>query len=424
MNIEKIPSVYEFTVYQWSTLLTWEQDYKQPFFWTQEARTLLKRLQRTDNQLIAVIGLQGSGKTALRKALSGQLDNCISEKWFGREDFLRRAEYYVDVDTHYSADEYLWLLSVRMGGDEKLLQWAERKLGNSTAWKISRCLEGDKIFGPSEKRRIVEAVKAKLGRGSARKKHEELLFDWLARQKNLLIDLPDYSKSSETQMNKDLRDIHSFWEELNQDYSRKVNLVVFCQKEMFKGHFYYGKFDVFEIRPFSPVEFYRFYMENFAAKMDKTLFNEQDQPVPFTREALMEIGRLSNGIFRRFKKYIRIALEKWYETTNPWVTPLPLITQEQVCQWITINQIEKDMELELMGLFPKSKENRRYSVILLSYLREHGPTDQKTLTQELFGDLYDSSKMACSRLLHKLEAHNYIKLQNRLAHGLKVWDLK
>ena len=62
-------------------------------------------------------------------------------------------------------------------------------------------------------------------------------------------------------------------------------------------------------------------------------------------------------------------MENWYEELEAqgrWKAPLPLITKEQVLRWIGIEQLEKDMELELMDLFPKSKENRRYSVTLLT----------------------------------------------------------
>jgi len=269
---------------------------------------------------------------------------------------------------------------------------------------------------------LMDGVMEKTGR----KIIDELLISYIVDfRETILIDLPDYSKQNHSEMIKDLREIQKLWEELLLIEAFDVNIVLFVQKELFKGHFFYGKADVYEIKPLTPEQLYDFYTKNFAGEF---IINNQKitYPAPFENEAFYELARLSRGIFRRFKKYIRICLENWYEELEAqgrWKAPLPLIKKDQVLRWIGIEQLEKDMELELMDLFPKSKENRRYSVILLRYLQEHGPTDQKTLTEAIFGNYDDSSKMACSRLLAKLEAHGYIKVKRREAHGSKIWSL-
>ena len=63
------------------------------------------------------------------------------------------------------------------------------------------------------------------------------------------------------------------------------------------------------------------------------------------------------------------------------------------------------MELELMDLYPRQKENRVKAVIVLRFLRQNGHTDQSTIENTLFG----GNKMACSRLLNGLEAYDCIK---------------
>jgi len=55
-------------LYQWCVRLSTEQG-EEDYVWTWDAVQLANRLLLTKGNLIAVIGLQGSGKTALRQAL-------------------------------------------------------------------------------------------------------------------------------------------------------------------------------------------------------------------------------------------------------------------------------------------------------------------------------------------------------------------
>jgi hypothetical protein len=118
---------------------------------------------------------------------------------------------------------------------------------------------------------------------------------------------------------------------------------------------------------------------------------------PFTVETLEYLGRLSRGIIRRFKKYVKICLEKSLEHGCFSISP------DLAKQWIGLEQLEKDMELELMDIFPREKELRRLSVTLLQFLNE-GAIPQNDLAEEVF----DGNKVKCSRVLDKLEAWGYI----------------
>jgi predicted transcriptional regulator len=80
-----------------------------------------------------------------------------------------------------------------------------------------------------------------------------------------------------------------------------------------------------------------------------------------------------------------------------------------VKQWIGLDQLVKDMELELMTIFPKERENRILSVKLLKRLMESGPLTQSEVAEEVF----DGAEMKASRVLGRLESWNYIKRERR-----------
>ncbi len=295
------------------------------------------------------------------------------------------------------------------------LKWAEKKWGNEAAWHFKKLLkEGEttKDLYPQnlpEKAVLLRILNKKLG-----KRYDESDFlGYVSDVKAILLDLPDYTKHTATYMNRDLSSIQTFWERLmDEQEGRFPNLVLFIQKELFHGHFFFGKCDVVELRPLTPEELTEYYAR---------LFGNYE---PFTEEALTEIAFLSRGIFRRFKKYILICLDNWYDlldsnkiTQHNKNKNKNLINKKKIQEWISLKQLVKDMELELYDIFPKSKMLLRNAVIMLRFLREHGPTPQLELTNKLF----DGYKMGCSRMLNKLEAHGYIK--NEKQGKEKIWSL-
>jgi uncharacterized membrane protein len=72
------------------------------------------------------------------------------------------------------------------------------------------------------------------------------------------------------------------------------------------------------------------------------------------------------------------------------------------------------MEHELTDLFPK-KETVYNAVILLREIRNSQPIEQKALSEKLFG-YNKAAEMTCSRILDKLERHNYIKREAQGQH--------
>jgi len=420
--------IYAWELYQWCSELSFEQNYKQykRYYWTPEAKKLLNRLKYARNQLIAVIGLQGSGKTILREVLAANLENSISTKWFGKEKLMQEVLDYLDYQSEIPWDEI-----------DSVLSDLYNKMGNKL-WDYLRKINSELVYiaedvlknGPPKPPytdhmlQLKAAIENKIS-GTELKRRSYKNFLWtMSNMRNILLDLPDYDKNNRNRMIKDLNDIQAFWEELNSeitDFQRKCNLVIFMQKELFKGHFFFGKCDVVELKPLTPQQFYDFYLENFVKP---ECGEKEKRPIPFEIDAFFEVAKLSRGIWRRFKKYLKICLENWYEeleAKGKWTHPLRLISIDQVKKWITVEQLEKDMELELMDIFPRSKENRLKTVMVLRYLREHGPLNQQTLAQKFFGGTSEKSQMACSRLLNKLEVYEYIRSEQKGRE--KIWRI-
>ena len=192
----------------------------------------------------------------------------------------------------------------------------------------------------------------------------------------LLIDLPDYNKDSQCQMNKDLQEIHDLWERIK-SLSRdgyNLNIVLFLQQEMCEAnnHFFLKKATVFTLQPLKPIELVNFYTERFG-----------DDCFPFNKEALELIASKSGGTWRRFKKLIEQCL-------NPYNRKGDLktrITVNDTNQWIDPEIFAADRELEFSELFPKSKTLQQKAAKIVSYLEQHQDgAFQSEMTHLYFGD--------------------------------------
>jgi len=168
------------------------------------------------------------------------------------------------------------------------------------------------------------------------------------------------------------------------------NIIIFWQKELWGGHFQFGKWDAEELKTFEPEQLVEYYKQQFGSTE------------PFEKEALTIIAGLSRGIFRWYKKYIRVSLDNYYDRTDK-----TQITVEDIKKWITIDRLTEDYERELIDVFPKARGQRRKAVQVLVYLREHGETPQSQIQLAIFGE-EPADKTACSRMLTKLEDAGYI----------------
>jgi len=364
-------------LYQWCVRLSTEQG-EEDYVWTWDAVQLANRLITTRGNLVAVIGLQGSGKTALRQALWARLlehnKKVLCFKWGSLNPELLNLDY--DIED----------ILTRLMNTFNEYELARKLKINPTTLELLQ--KGE--LTPQEEKTLKPLILKLASREERREIERCALLDAIQTNDVILIDFPDYSKTNQAQMVRDLDKFAKWWESLvaadtENIYTHNVNLVVFFQKELFSGHFLFGKFDVFELKPMDSLLLMQIMKRNCGGIE------------PFTVEALKYLAGLSRGIIR-FKKYVKICLEKSFQHGYCSISP------DLAKQWIGIEQLEKDMELELMDIFPRQRELRRLSIIVLQLLNEKKAIPQNDLAEEVF----DGNKVRCSRLLDKLEAWGYI----------------
>jgi hypothetical protein len=145
----------------------------------------------------------------------------------------------------------------------------------------------------------VSRLERKLDKAALRKLREAAWLRMLLRSETILIDTPDYSKTDRRVMAKDLQEIYWLWNMLASSPSSSIppNIVLAIQKEMFHDHFFFDKMERVELEPLKPEQMHEAYRKRFKAIE------------PFTEDALLSLGRMSRGIFRRFLRYITLTLQ-------------------------------------------------------------------------------------------------------------------
>jgi len=349
-----------FQIYDWGVKLSREED-ESPILPRLEWARLVNRLAHTTGNLIKIVGPQGVGKTTLARYLETEL-----KKHKGKDGVIYR-----------------------------------------------KPLKGQESFGTYETSLVPETVKmieappnVKFPRVVIKRERD---WYWLPVYENadtIIVDLWDYTKSSQRSIVKALDAMQEFWlhrcKKQKKEGAPIPNFVVFLQKEALPLHFFLGKFEYFELKPWKPEDLVKYYINTFGDSF------------PFQEEALSEVAFLSRGIFRKFKQYIVACLD-WALEHGP--AGLKEIKVENVHTLITVEKLTQDMELQLCELWPRSRENRVFAVKVLRYLREHGPTSQKKLASEIFAD----NLMACSRLLNKLEQFEFVKSEKKGVE--RIWSI-
>jgi len=230
----------------------------------------------------------------------------------------------------------------------------------------------------------------RLGRNLVERLRYESFLRTLGQAQAILIDLPDYSKTDMRRVSSDLEAIYWIWNELAH-LPTSPNVVISFQKEMFRGHYFLGKMNRIELKPLKPEK---------LVEACKKRFPEFKV---FTEDALLLVARMGRGIFRRFLRYITLALDHQERTS----TPLP-ITTDQVREAIPPHILAEDMDQQLTEIFPRQPDMRTEAVKLLQHLEEHGQTAQTKIKELLHVPDY-----TVSRLVNKLEDYRYVKRERK-----------
>jgi len=354
---------------------------------------ILRRLASMKGGVIGLIGLQGVGKSNALIAIETAL---VEER-----ERVKRDTGELPKDTFdYRVLRFKWqrqqqLLASFLNGMHPLSGAFRRKYAEILLAKLK--LEDSQyfsFFGPqlSEVEKHPETLNLKfvekpLGQRTMRSLLQVAWLSLLREQENILIDTPDYSRTDRRSMVKDLDEIHSLWDTLSSISSKSPNFVIAIQKELSKGHFFFGRMEMIELVPLRPMQMRSAYVKQF-----KTTW-------PFTRDALLALARMSRGVFRRYLRYITLTLDLWESRTERSGE----IDTQTVNEAVPFERICEDMSLELAELFPKHSELQGQAARLLIRLGECGERKQTQLAKDL-----DMEPYTLSRILAKLEAHRYI----------------
>jgi hypothetical protein len=248
----------------------------------------------------------------------------------------------------------------------------------------------------------------------------EALRRLLESQKVIMIDMPDYPRHDRRLIARDLDDIAGLWNRLMvSERAKETSLVVFIQKETFSAadHFFYGKCDIIPLIPLTVKQLLDAYIIKWRSY------------APFTEEALEYVAKMSRGVFRRFKRYTGLALETWIAERAQADFSGSLVDLEAVKKSVTNEEVMRDMDKELDGIFRKreQKEKALELIRVLSDMRSERErreaADVKSLSEftspgepvpdglqqcELAGRLA-VSEMVVSRLVRELVEHGYVK---------------
>ena len=357
-------------VYNWASELTTEGKTEDKFYATKFFNLLCFKIQKTKKSLIAISGLQGTGKTRILYEVGRVFRDAVGLKW---------SRNWEKEALTWSAMLRDYVDALRDEMDTFLDGWGRTGLKSNIVKKLGRNIESSKDLDTS----TIEGI---IGKGRCNELKKEVLQCFLHEASMFLIDMPDYNKSNVGLMNADIDELQRFWELLNR---RETHIMITVQKElvMKHPHFFWGKCDMMTLEPLSAdelAEAYRFITD------DNQLFNE---------DALKLLAKLSRGVFRRFKKYIRLTIESNLDTRVP-------LGPEQVNKAVTEKQLFEDMELELSDIFT-DREKRLQAVNIISFLRNNADVNIKTIAENV-----NLTETITQKIIQKFSLYNYIIIKS------------
>jgi dephospho-CoA kinase len=413
----------------WSSELTAEAGhseewyYSENYYWTPQARRVLAKLQSTKRALIGVVGVQGVGKTATMRMIWRTLvkgcfdyDHVIAVKVpesGGLTTALKTALNPPDSDYSRLEDMLGHLMAERLFHDS-ILQRRVRSRDRELAEKVENT---SATFDDLDVLKLRTLIPQRV----VRELEMEALRRLLEYQKVIMIDMPDYPRHDRRLIARDLDDIAGLWNRLMVSaQAKETSLIVFIQKETFSAadHFFYGKCDIIPLMPLTLKQLLDAYIIKWRSY------------APFTEEALQYIAKMSRGVFRRFKRYIGLALETWIADRVQVPVAGGLIDLEAVKKSVTNEEVMRDMDKELDGIFRKREQKEKALELIKKLSEPHIRAEEakaagaKSLKEFIRSDADSApegipqqqlawdmglSEMAFSRLVRELEQHGYVK---------------
>lgn len=411
-----------------------DEQFFEKYYWSLPVKTALFRLSQYSSYFIGLIGLVGTGKSSAIAALKTRLEEELKKKYgsladekVSEENEQRKAagEKPLSMFENIAIREKYCnkVLLVKWKGDlwemlreeirftsclGKYHDLVYQNLKDAPkARKIIKKLEDEvKLLFSSRSLSDYEIQKSVLVRlaqnvnfGDAEKMLPQKVLDniraLIAKEflvenvHTLLIDMPDYSQKGSWKINKDLDGIGALWNTLK-GYSR-VNTLVCLQQELVlrQPHLIMGKMDKIILKTLTVEQLLEAYKQFFGTYE------------PFTEDALKQICKLSRGVFRRFKNYVRLCLE----VASMEGVSEELITVDLVKRAITQDQLKMDMDLELSDFF-KNSERKLQAFSILDFVRDNPDVSQKAISDTL--GLHPN---AIGDVVRQLCLHNYLKVK-------------
>jgi hypothetical protein len=377
-------------IVEWASVLTGENRTGGEYYYVSEpVKRLEWSLTHVNRQLIALIGLQGTGKTSALYYLSEQLRKEVQSapKKFGEPKYnviikwtenwaanLIQSELYDDLRKLVDSCIIRVIINEFVAHHE-----THRKHPFLKRVPDSQDITNEGAEQAYEQTNFQPELI--IGKAKVKEATKEGLYTHLDLCRTIFIDLPDYTKTDRRLMSTHLSEVQALWEKLSKD----KNIVVAIQKELFSGHFFFGKMDVVELTQLKPEEFLHVFKTEFP---DCNLI---------TDNAIILLGQLSRGVFRRFLKYLKLTCEKFAISNQPGPIDVPHVNEA-----VTVEQLTKDMELELYDIF-KDANQRRQAVELLNHLRIAGPINQKAVAEFL-----NVSEATAGKIVNRLLTYRYV----------------
>jgi len=364
-----------------------DEKYKDGYFRTIQYQQLHNTISSKTTRTLALTGAQGVGKTAALVRLHHDLSpsnihNSLLMNWGDKNE---QTQAILNSDNEFF-----------MFDGSKLLNYMYRDLlfteFKNTHFAPIKLPKG-KLLPDSPRDLDIQWAEKTLGKARCRALREEAWFKYLSLYKIILIDLPDYARTDRRLLTRHLNQIYKLWIKLG-NLGNPPTLVIAIQKDFIGGHSFFGKMDKIELHPFSTDQLVTSYRANFQSTF------------PFTETALRSVASRSRGNYRRFKRYVALAIESYPQnaTLNP-------ISDEHVRRVISTDRVAEDLDVELERLFPKNPDSRQQAVRIMLHLSDSGPIAQGKL-----GKALGIAEHTLSRLLSDLELHRYI---TRQACGLR-----
>ena len=349
------------------------------YVWPEVIKKTLNNAQRQNGAMFGIIGLQGTGKSSAFLALTVALCEIFPTAKFHGTDMNPVVNFEWPNDADWR--EAVW----EQAGDA-----AEYALLALIDGEADEMRDSDTAFRERVKRQYKNGSWNNIEKSallSTKQKTElrnEIIDEILQQSKVILIDMPDYPKKDMRLLNRDIGGLRALWMETRRLGGERC-FIFFFQKELFGPHMFYNKMNMDELKPFTPEELVEAY---------KKKFNET---APFDEAALLEIARMSQGVFRRYKRYIALCLDAFKREQAV------VISLDDVRKVITIDQLIADMQLQLAEVF-RNNEHRALAVRLIEYVRLHPDRNQTQVAEAL-----EIDEPTVSHLSNKLQEHGYIK---------------